>query len=136
MSSEKQELYLQRINELRREFEYYVIDGYIVPVVDAYGSEYPPACNRRLEWMTGFTGSAGIALILQNEAALFKEAMLAGVKYAEGRGVVQFEATDSASEKLQWCLQTLKLAYLGLETSSGPPHFHFGLQFFQRREHP
>lgn len=37
---------------------------------------------------------------LKNEAALFKEAMLAGVRYAEGRGVVEFEPTDSASEKL------------------------------------
>lgn len=37
---------------------------------------------------------------LKNETALFKEALLAGVKYAEGRGVVEFEATDSASEKL------------------------------------
>lgn len=37
---------------------------------------------------------------LKNESALFKEAFLAGVKYAEGRGVVQFEAGDSASEKL------------------------------------
>lgn len=37
---------------------------------------------------------------LKNEAALFKEALLAGVKYAEGRGVVEFEPTDSASEKL------------------------------------
>jgi hypothetical protein len=37
---------------------------------------------------------------LKNESALFKEAFLAGVKYAEGRGVVEFEAGDSASEKL------------------------------------
>jgi len=32
---------------------------------------------------------------LKNEGALFKGALLAGVKYAEGRGVVEFEATDS-----------------------------------------
>ena len=44
---------------------------------------------------------------LKNEAALFKEAMLAGVKYAEGRGVVQFEATDSASEKLLYIYLSL-----------------------------
>ena len=44
---------------------------------------------------------------LKNEAALFKEAMLAGVKYAEGRGVVQFEATDSASEKLLYIYRLL-----------------------------
>jgi hypothetical protein len=37
---------------------------------------------------------------LKHEAELFKAAMLAGVKYAEGRGVVEFEATDSASEML------------------------------------
>ena len=44
---------------------------------------------------------------LKNEAALFKEAMLAGVKYAEGRGVVQFEATDSASEKVLYIYRLL-----------------------------
>lgn len=44
---------------------------------------------------------------LKNEAALFKEAMLAGIKYAEGRGVVEFEATDSASEKLLYIYRLL-----------------------------
>lgn len=36
---------------------------------------------------------------LKHEAELIKGAIIAGVKYAEGRGVVQFEPTDSASEK-------------------------------------
>ena len=44
---------------------------------------------------------------LKNENALFKEALLAGVKYAEGRGVVEFEATDSASEKLLYLYRLL-----------------------------
>ena len=44
---------------------------------------------------------------LKNEAALFKAAMLAGVKYAEGRGVVQFEPHDSASEKLLYIYRLL-----------------------------
>jgi len=44
---------------------------------------------------------------LKNEAALFKEALLAGVKYAEGRGAVEFEATDSASEKLLYIYRLL-----------------------------
>ena len=44
---------------------------------------------------------------LKNEAELFKAAMIAGVKYAEGRGVVQFEATDSASEKLLYIYRLL-----------------------------
>ena len=44
---------------------------------------------------------------LKNESALFKEALLAGVKYAEGRGVVEFEPTDSASEKLLYVYRLL-----------------------------
>ena len=44
---------------------------------------------------------------LKKEAALFKEAILAGVKYAEGRGAVEFEATDSASEKLLYIYRLL-----------------------------
>jgi len=44
---------------------------------------------------------------LKHEAELFKAALLAGVKYAEGRGVVQFEATDSASDKLLYIYRLL-----------------------------
>jgi hypothetical protein len=44
---------------------------------------------------------------LKNEHALFKEALLAGVRYAEGRGVVEFEPTDSASEKLLYIYRLL-----------------------------
>jgi hypothetical protein len=44
---------------------------------------------------------------LKHEAELFKAAMLAGIQYAEGRGVVVFEATDSASEKLLYVYRLL-----------------------------
>ena len=44
---------------------------------------------------------------LKNENVLFKEAMIAGVKYAEDRGVVEFEPTDSASEKLLYIYRLL-----------------------------
>jgi len=44
---------------------------------------------------------------LKNENAIFKEALIAGVKYAEGRRVVEFEATDSASEKLLYIYRLL-----------------------------
>ena len=44
---------------------------------------------------------------LKNENAIFKEALIAGVKYAEGRGVVEFEATDSSSEKLLYIYRLL-----------------------------
>lgn len=39
---------------------------------------------------------------LKNEAELIKKAIVEGVKYAEGRGVVEFEPTDSANEKIEY----------------------------------
>ena len=44
---------------------------------------------------------------LKNEAELFKAALLAGIKYAEGRGVVEFEATDSARDKALYVYRLL-----------------------------
>jgi hypothetical protein len=39
---------------------------------------------------------------IKNEKELVKKAIVEGVKYAEARGVVEFEATDSASEKIEY----------------------------------
>ena len=47
--------------------------GYVLPSHDAYRSEMPPAHNRRLEAATGFTGSAGVALFMKDEGALFTD---------------------------------------------------------------
>jgi hypothetical protein len=44
---------------------------------------------------------------LKHEAELFKAALVAGVKYAEGRKAVEFEATDSASLKLKYIYRLL-----------------------------
>lgn len=44
---------------------------------------------------------------LKNEKELVKKAITAGVKYGEARGVVEFEATDSASEKIEYIYRLL-----------------------------
>ncbi|MBK8284482.1 MAG: DUF5062 family protein [Ahniella sp.] len=44
---------------------------------------------------------------LKHEAELFKAALIAGVKYAEGRKAVEFEATDSAGQKLLYVYRLL-----------------------------
>lgn len=44
---------------------------------------------------------------LKHEAELYKAALIAAFKYAEERGVVEFEATDSASEKLLYLYRLL-----------------------------
>ena len=47
------------------------LDGFIVPHEDEFQNEYLPACNERLAWLTGFTGSAGAAVVLADKAAVF-----------------------------------------------------------------
>ena len=47
------------------------LDGLIVPHEDEHQNEYLPAANDRLAWATGFTGSAGAAVILRDKAAIF-----------------------------------------------------------------
>jgi Xaa-Pro aminopeptidase len=47
------------------------LDGFIVPHEDEHQNEYLPAANDRLGWLTGFTGSAGAAVVLRDKAAIF-----------------------------------------------------------------
>jgi Xaa-Pro aminopeptidase len=47
------------------------LDGMIVPRADAWQSEYASPHDDKLAWLTGFTGSAGIALVLQDRALIF-----------------------------------------------------------------
>ncbi|HEY1448258.1 MAG TPA: aminopeptidase P family N-terminal domain-containing protein, partial [Caulobacteraceae bacterium] len=47
------------------------LDGFLVPHEDEHQNEYLPAANDRLAWATGFTGSAGAAVILREKAAIF-----------------------------------------------------------------
>ena len=47
------------------------LDGYIVPRADRYQNEYVPPSAERLAWLTGFTGSAGLAIVLADRAVLF-----------------------------------------------------------------
>ncbi|MCW5724048.1 MAG: aminopeptidase P family protein [Maricaulaceae bacterium] len=49
------------------------LDGFIVPHEDEYNNEYLPDRAERLAWATGFTGSAGAAVILSGKAAVFAD---------------------------------------------------------------
>ena len=61
----------QRVPALREELRKRQLDGFIIPHADEYQNEYIPSCAERLSWLTGFTGSAGMAVVLQDEAAIF-----------------------------------------------------------------
>ena len=60
-----------RVAELRTELKRRRLAGFIVPRADRQQNEYLPASEERLAWLTGFTGSAGAAVVLDDRAALF-----------------------------------------------------------------
>ena len=60
-----------RVNGIRQWLEKNSLDGIIIPHEDEYLSEYIPPENERLAWATGFTGSAGMAIISKDTAAIF-----------------------------------------------------------------
>ena len=60
-----------RVALLRAELARRGLDGFIVPRGDEHQNEYVPKSAERLRWLTGFSGSAGTAVILAKEAAIF-----------------------------------------------------------------
>ena len=97
----------QRVEQLRQWLVANQYDALLIPHEDEYLGEYIPAHNERLLWATGFTGSAGMAVITQDNAAMF----------VDGRYVVQvrkevpgdvFEYRHLIEEPaIQWVQDTL-----------------------------
>ena len=67
-----------RVAALRAELERRGLDGFIVPRADRYQNEYVPPCAERLAWLTGFTGSAGLAIVLADRAVHLRRRPLSG----------------------------------------------------------
>ena len=81
----------ERINELRQLMKKRQIDAYVVPTSDPHQSEYLADFYKTREYITGFTGSAGLAVITKNEAGL----------WTDGRYFIQAE-NELASSCPQW----------------------------------
>jgi Xaa-Pro aminopeptidase len=63
--------YEARLAALREQLKRDRLDGFVVPLTDEHMSEYVGAYAQRLAWLTGFQGSAGTAVVLPEEAAIF-----------------------------------------------------------------
>jgi Xaa-Pro aminopeptidase len=63
--------YADRLSALRDQLKADRLDGFVVPLTDEHMSEYVGAYAQRLAWLTGFQGSAGTAVVLPAEAAIF-----------------------------------------------------------------
>ena len=63
--------FIERLADLRHEIKIHEISGFMVPLADEHQGEYVPKNAQRLAWLTGFTGSAGMAIIHRNKAVIF-----------------------------------------------------------------
>ncbi len=66
-------MYAERLTRLRQALTRAGVDGFILPVADPHLGEYMPEHDRRVAWLTGFTGSAGIAIVLPDAARLLSD---------------------------------------------------------------
>ncbi len=62
-----------RLSALRDQLKSDRLDGFVVPICDEHMSEYVGDYAQRLAWLTGFGGSAGAAVVLSEEAAIFTD---------------------------------------------------------------
>src|ERR1700761_1692794 len=83
-----------RLAALREELARRRLDGFVVPLTDEHMSEYVGTYAQRLAWLTGFKGSAGSAVVLPEQAAIF----------VDGRYTLQVREQVSAD---QWSYQSV-----------------------------
>src|SRR4051794_23171840 len=97
-----------RVAALRAELKRRKLDGFVVPRADRHQNEYLPASEERLAWLTGFTGSAGFAIVLGNGAVLFTDGRYTVQAQAptDGKGFAIEHLVDNPPD--QWLEQNAK----------------------------
>jgi len=99
-----------RLKALRAQLQRQALDGFVVPLTDEHLSEYVGAYAQRLAWLTGFLGSAGSAVVLPEEAAIF----------VDGRYTLQVrDQVDGAHWGYESVPQTSTAAWLGDHAPAG-----------------
>ena len=100
----------ERLSALRAELTARGLAGFVVPLTDEHMSEYVGEYAKRLEWLTGFTGSAGSAVVLADSAAIF----------VDGRYTLQVrDQVDGSLYEYQSVLETSPAQWLGERVGEG-----------------
>lgn len=75
------------------------LDGFIIPRADEFQNEYVPPKAERLSWLTGFTGSAGVALVTKDKAAVLSDGRYT-IQLKQQVDAACFETGDSTKESI------------------------------------
>ena len=99
-----------RLEAVRSALRAQRLDGFLVPRADEHLGEYVPPSAERLAWLTGFTGSAGLAVVLLDRAAVF----------TDGRYTLQLAAqTDAALFEPHHLIEEPPPAWVAEHTQAG-----------------
>jgi len=119
-----------RVAALRAELRRRGLSGFVVPRADEHQGEYVPPRAERLAWLTGFTGSAGLAIVLEQTAAIFVDGRytLQASQQVDPQVFVARHVTDQPPEG--WVAEQLpKGGKLGYDPWLHPPD---GLESLRR----
>lgn len=127
----------ERLHALRREMDELGIDGLIIARTDEFQGEFLAPYAERLAWLSGFTGSAGLAIILKEKAVVMSDGRYT-IQLQEQVDVGIFDTADSVQTSIaQWLSENtnaetdkpLKIGYdLWLHTPKQIEKINEGLQ--------
>jgi len=91
------------------------VEGFLVPRADRHQGETVPAAEERLAWLTGFTGSAGLAVVLPGRAALFVDGRytLQAERQSGGDALEVVHTRDLSAE--DWLAEAAPEAKIGFD---------------------
>ena len=99
-----------RLSAFREELLRRQLTGFVIPRADSQQNEYVPPSDERLAWLTGFTGSAGLAIVLTGEAAVF----------VDGRYTIQAaKQVDTAAWRIESLIEPPPETWLTAHLSAG-----------------
>ena len=110
----------QRVAALRKIMQRNGIQAFILPTTDPHNSEYVAAHWEARKWLTGFTGSAGTAVITMKKAGLWTDSryFLQAAEQLEGTGITLFKDRMPGTPSIaEWLSKELKKGdIIGMQT--------------------
>ncbi|MFB2648114.1 aminopeptidase P family protein [Shewanella mangrovisoli] len=106
-SSQQPNKIANRLAAIRSELASANLDAFIIPRADEYLGEYVPEHNERLYWATDFTGSAGMAIVLKDKAAIFTDGRYTvQVRLQVDANLFSYESLTDTPQ-IEWLCDTL-----------------------------
>ncbi|KAL5033125.1 hypothetical protein BDEG_21165 [Batrachochytrium dendrobatidis JEL423] len=98
-----------RLAKLREQLKAHSVDAFIVPSEDAHQSEYLAACDSRRAYISGFTGSAGVAVVTTDKAALWTDGryFLQASQQLDSNWILQKSGLPGVPSRSEWIVQVL-----------------------------